>query len=161
MTALLEAGGTVEHGSGNAPGSSTSASLIYFSSASEYTHRFVRKLGLEAARIPLYTQDETIYAQRPYVLVVPTYGGESGKNSIPKQVLKFLKHEGNRVMLKGVIGAGNTNFGTTYCLAADKIAAKCGVPHLYRFELMGTAEDVVRVKEGLEEFWKRQLKSRQ
>jgi protein involved in ribonucleotide reduction len=161
MAATLMAEGATTHGSGAGPGSSTSASLVYFSSASENTHRFVTKLGVEAARIPLRTQEETIYARKPYVLIVPTYGGESGRNSIPKQVLKFLRNEGNRSLLRGVIGAGNTNFGTTYCLAADKIAAKCEVPHLYRFELMGTSDDVEHVKQGLEDFWKRQLKTQQ
>ena len=39
-----------------------------------------------------------------------------------------------------------------YCLAADIIAAKCKVPVLYRFELMGTSEDVATVNQGLEEF---------
>jgi protein involved in ribonucleotide reduction len=40
-------------------------------------------------------------------------------------------------------------------MAGDIIAAKCKVPHLYRFELMGTPEDVTRVQKGLEEFWTR------
>ena len=35
------------------------------------------------------------------------------------------------------------------------IAAKCRVPYLYRFELMGTPEDVDRVREGLAQFWDR------
>lgn len=161
MAAVQVADSAVRHGGAPAPGSSTKARLIYFSSASENTHRFIGKLGLEAARIPLRTNDETIYAHGPYVLVVPTYGGESGRNSIPPQVIKFLNHEGNRSLLRGVIGAGNTNFGTTYCLAADKIAAKCHVPSLYRFELMGTSEDVDRVREGLEDFWTRQSQTPQ
>jgi len=38
-------------------------------------------------------------------------------------------------------------------MAGDIIAAKCQVPHLYRFELMGTPEDVQRVNQGLEKFW--------
>ena len=67
--------------------------------------------------------------------------------------MKFLNNEQNRNLLRGVIGAGNTNFGETYCLAADIVAAKCNVPVLYRFEVMGTSEDVARVTQGLEEFW--------
>jgi protein involved in ribonucleotide reduction len=161
MAAVQMADGAVGHGRGLPPGSSTDAQLIYFSSASENTHRFVEKLGLEAARIPLHTNNETIYALRPFVLILPTYGGESGRNSIPPQVIKFLNQERNRSLLRGVIGAGNTNFGTTYCLAADKIAAKCHVPSLYRFELMGTSEDVARVREGLEDFWTRQSQTPQ
>jgi len=48
------------------------------------------------------------------VLLLPTYGGEKGERSIPPQVVKFLNDVRNRNLLRGVIGAGNTNFGTTY-----------------------------------------------
>ena len=37
----------------------------------------------------------------------------------------------------------------------DIIAAKLGVPHMYKFELLGTPEDVSRVREGLEQFWQK------
>lgn len=148
------------HRSPAATSCSTSTSLIYFSSASGYTKRFIEKLGLDAARIPLHANDPELLATRPYVLVLPTYGGEKGERSILPQVIRFLNNEGNRNLLRGVIGAGNTNFGTTYCLAADKISAKCAVPVLYRFELMGTSDDVAQVRQGLEEFWKQQSRSR-
>lgn len=134
-------------------GTPTQASLVYFSSVSDNTHRFVQKLGVRAARMPLFTKDPTLQATRPFVLVLPTYGGITGKGAVPRQVVKFLNNEQNRSLLRGVIGAGNTNFGETYCLAADIVAAKCNVPVLYRFEVMGTSEDVDRVTTGLEEFW--------
>ncbi len=95
-------------------------------------------------------------AERPFVLVLPTYGGGGGKGSVPKQVIKFLNVETNRELIRGVIGAGNTNFSDSYCVAGDIVARKCAVPHLYRFELMGTQDDVSRVHRGLEEFWKHQ-----
>ncbi|MFL4475836.1 class Ib ribonucleoside-diphosphate reductase assembly flavoprotein NrdI [Paeniglutamicibacter sp. MACA_103] len=133
----------------------TNSNLIYFSSASGYTHRFTEKLDLDCARIPLLNHEPHLVAVEPYVLLLPTYGGEKGERSIPPQVVKFLNDARNRNLLRGVIGAGNTNFGTTYCLAAIKIAAKCSVPLLYKFELMGTPEDVTRVREGLEVFWTR------
>ena len=133
----------------------TSSQLIYFSSASENTSRFVSKLGREVARIPLLAKDAPLIATRPFVLVVPTYGGTGGEGSVPKQVIRFLNTPQNRQLLRGVIGAGNTNFGDNYCMAGDIIAAKCGVPHLYRFELMGTPEDVSRVNNGLDTFWTR------
>ena len=133
----------------------TDSRLIYFSSASENTSRFVAKLGREVARIPLYAKDAPLLATRPFVLVVPTYGGTAGEGSVPKQVIRFLNNPQNRQLLRGVIGAGNTNFGENYCMAADIIAAKCQVPHLYRFELMGTPEDVTRVNQGLDTFWTR------
>ncbi|WP_210100949.1 class Ib ribonucleoside-diphosphate reductase assembly flavoprotein NrdI [Paeniglutamicibacter antarcticus] len=133
----------------------TNNDLIYFSSASGYTHRFMEKLGGDCARIPLLNREPGLVAVKPFVLLLPTYGGEKGERSIPPQVVKFLNDERNRNLLRGVIGAGNTNFGTTYCLAAIKIAAKCDVPLMYKFELMGTPEDVTRVREGLEVFWTR------
>lgn len=138
----------------------TDSRLIYFSSISANTHKFVQKLGLEPARLPLYTAEETLLAMDPYVLVLPTYGGTEGHGAVPKQVIKFLNIEQNRALIRGVIGAGNTNFGETYCLAADIVAAKCKVPLLYRFELMGTSEDVDKVHQGLETFWTRLLQHR-
>jgi protein involved in ribonucleotide reduction len=133
----------------------TGSHLIYFSSTSENTARFIRKLGIDAARIPLHPREPALVATEPYVLVLPTYGGTGGEGSVPKQVIRFLNDPRNRQQLRGVIGAGNTNFGDNYCMAGDIIAAKCHVPHLYRFELMGTPEDVSRVQQGLEEFWTR------
>ena len=133
----------------------TQSQLIYFSSTSENTSRFVAKLGRELARIPLYPKDAPLLATRPFVLVLPTYGGTGGEGSVPKQVIRFLNNPQNRKLIRGVIGAGNTNFGDNYCMAGDIIAAKCGVPHLYRFELMGTPDDVTRVNNGLDTFWTR------
>lgn len=137
----------------------TDARLIYFSSASDNTHRFVEKLGIEAARLPLITREPTLTATAPFVLVLPTYGGINTDGAVPKQVIKFLNKEQNRSLIRGVIGAGNTNFGETFCLAADIVAAKCKVPLLYRFELMGTSEDVDRVHRGLDRFWTQQSQS--
>ncbi|MGV0625628.1 class Ib ribonucleoside-diphosphate reductase assembly flavoprotein NrdI [Mycolicibacter minnesotensis] len=132
-------------------------SLVYFSSVSENTHRFVQKLNLPATRIPLHGRIEV---HHPYVLVLPTYGGgrqQPNANQggyVPKQVIAFLNNEHNRQLLRGVIAAGNTNFGAEFCYAGNVVAHKCGVPYLYRFELMGTDEDVQAVRAGLADFWK-------
>jgi protein involved in ribonucleotide reduction len=131
--------------------------LVYFSSVSENTHRFVQKLGLDATRIPLRGR---IQVDEPYVLVLPTYGGGHATPDInvggyvPKQVIAFLNDEHNRSLLRGVIAAGNTNFGAEFCYAGDVVSRKCGVPYLYRFELMGTEDDVAAVRAGLADFWK-------
>ena len=127
--------------------------LVYFSSTSENTHRFVSKLGFPTARIPLRRTDPPLTVGKEYVLVVPTYGGGSVKGAVPKQVIAFLNNPDNRALCRGVIASGNTNFGQAYCLAGDIIASKLGVPFLYRYELLGTPTDVARVKEGLEDFW--------
>lgn len=129
--------------------------LIYFSGASNNTHRFVEKLGIPASRIPLRKGDIFVSATEPYVLIVPTYGA-GGKGMVPKQVIKFLNDENNRSLLRGVIGSGNTNFGETYCLAADIISQKCQVPILYKFEILGLPDDVTNTQHGLDSFWKQQ-----
>jgi protein involved in ribonucleotide reduction len=133
----------------------THSQLIYFSSASENTRRFVEKLDRDSARIPLYASEAPLLATEPFVLVVPTYGGTGGEGSVPKQVIRFLNNPQNRKLIRGVIGAGNTNFGDNYCMAGDIIAFKCQIPHLYRFELMGTPDDVRLVNQGLDKFWTR------
>ncbi|GAB07555.1 protein involved in ribonucleotide reduction [Gordonia amarae] len=131
--------------------------IVYFSSVSENTHRFVTKLDTRAIRIPVNDRHAAITVDEPYVLISPTYGGgkvssATGGGYVPKQVIRFLNDERNRSLLRGVIAAGNTNFGEEFCLAGDVISRKCGVPYLYRFELMGTADDVDRVRAGLAEF---------
>ncbi len=139
----------------------TSAPLVvFFSSVSGNTARFVEKLGLPARRIPLHRTDEPLVIDEPFVLITPTYGGGQGrgeeKGAVPKQVIRFLNDERNRSNLRGVISAGNSNFGEAFCLAGEIISRKCTVPHLYRLELFGTPEDVARVSDGLERWWKLQ-----
>jgi protein involved in ribonucleotide reduction len=129
--------------------------IVYFSSRSENTHRFVSRLGFPARRIPIST-GETLDIVSPYVLIVPTYCGEGGKGAVPKQVIRFLNDAANRKNIRGVIAAGNSNFGATFGIAGDIISAKCRVPYLYRFELLGTEEDVANVRHGLERLWTRQ-----
>jgi protein involved in ribonucleotide reduction len=134
--------------------------LVYFSSISGNTARFVEKLGLPAVRIPLHRNDDDLIVNEPFVLVTPTYGGGQGRGeergAVPKQVIRFLNNEVNRSYIRGVISAGNTNFGEAFCLAGEVISRKCNVPHLYRFEVLGTQDDVDRVSDGLEQWWKLQ-----
>ncbi|WAT00051.1 class Ib ribonucleoside-diphosphate reductase assembly flavoprotein NrdI [Rouxiella chamberiensis] len=130
--------------------------LVYFSSKSENTHRFVGKLGLPAIRIPIAPKGEKLRMEEPYILVVPSYGGGTTVGAVPRQVIHFLNDEHNRSLIRGVIAAGNTNFGAAYCIAGEIVAKKCQVPYLYRFELLGTPEDVAKVKKGVTEFWQRQ-----
>ncbi len=131
------------------------ARLIYFSNLSENTHRFIGHLGLPADRIPIRPADGTLTATEPFVLIVPTYGARA-ERKIPTQVARFLNDPGNRTLLRGVIASGNANFGDEFCAAGHQIAAKCHVPLLYRFEIAGTPEDHIRVRDGLTQFWTNQ-----
>lgn len=139
-----------------------SPNLVFFSSASENTLRFVDKLGLPAIRIPLRPRIEgRIRVSRPFVLILPTYGGGEPATAVPKQVVGFLNDPVNRGLIRGVITAGNTNFGEHYCLAGTVVAKKCQVPELYRFELLGTDRDVDRVQAGLSLFWNQHINTQQ
>lgn len=132
--------------------------IVYFSSTSENTHRFVQKLTCVSHRIPLNLQEHMV-VDGEYILICPTYSG-GGKNThghvdtrgaVPKQVIHFLNDEHNRKLCRAVIGTGNTNFGDSFALAGPIIAAKVGVPLAYQFELSGTQEDVARVQMLIDE----------
>ena len=126
-------------------------SLVYFSNLSENTKRFVEKVTDAGIRIPIRPSDAgKLCVDNEYVLVVPTYGGGNESPAIPTSVKVFLNNPKNRDLLRGVVGTGNTNFGEHYCKAADMISAKTGVPVIAKIELLGTPEDVIKVKERLE-----------
>lgn len=128
--------------------------LVYYSSRSGNTARFVQALGLPADRIA--GPDAGPAPTLPFVLICPTFADGEGRGAVPKQVIRFLNDPARRRLLRGVIAGGNRNFGTTFALAGDVIARKCDVPVLYRFELAGTATDIARVRDGLDIFWRTQ-----
>ncbi|PTX04120.1 class Ib ribonucleoside-diphosphate reductase assembly flavoprotein NrdI [Pararhodobacter aggregans] len=131
--------------------------LVYYSSRSGNTRRFVDRLGLAAMRIPIEGDAPLPGPRAPFVLITPTYADGQGRGAVHKQVIRFLNDPDTRRHLRGVIASGNRNFGALFASAGDVVARKCGVPVLYRFELAGTETDVARVKEGLDRFWKTQF----
>ena len=128
--------------------------LVYFSSLSGNTARFVAALGLKADRIPVRPADPMPQPVKPFVLICPTFADGEGRGAVPKQVIRFLNDPTRRRLLRGVIGAGNRNFGATFALSGDVIAAKCNVPVLYRFEMAGTETDIARIRVGLDKLWR-------
>lgn len=142
-----------------AAGRPARGAVVYFSSASENTARFVANChlqdeGINTYRIPLRPTDPPLQVHEPFILMVPTYGGGNPRKAVPVQVKKFLNDPANRQWIRGVIASGNTNFGEAFCAAGDVIAAKCKVPFLYYFELMGTPEDVAKVRKGVVDFFR-------
>lgn len=127
--------------------------LVYYSSASGNTARFVARLGLPALRIPVRPDEAPPEPGEPFVLICPTYADGQGQGAVAKPVIRFLNDPARRALLRGVIAGGNRNFGATWALAGRVIAEKCNVPVLYRFELAGTETDLARVRAGLEKFW--------
>ena len=131
--------------------------VVYFSSSTNNTKRFIDKLGFKNSRIPISHEEETIKVDSNYVIICPTYsgGGEFTSNAIPKSVIKFLNVKENRDLCRGVIATGNTNFNDTFALAGPILSKKLNVPLLFQLELSGTKEDVERTKKILKEFWEK------
>lgn len=126
--------------------------LVYYSSVSGNTARFVARLGLDALRIPISPADAIPEPDRPFVLICPSFADGQGRGAVPKQVIRFLNDPARRAGLRGVIASGNRNFGAHFACAGDVIAVKCNVPVLYRFELAGTDIDMARVRTGVTKF---------
>jgi len=127
--------------------------IVYFSSVSENTKRFVEKLEIPAERIPLrWDSASPLIVDYDFVLITPTYGAGNDNSTVPKQVIRFLNLSENRKKLIGVIGMGNTNFGEHFCKAADIISEKTGVPVLHKGEILGTEEDVRITKEKIDRY---------
>ncbi|GAB2650038.1 class Ib ribonucleoside-diphosphate reductase assembly flavoprotein NrdI [Vibrio panuliri] len=127
--------------------------IVYYSSASGNTHRFIKQLALPAIRLPIDPSKPTPRIDQPFVLICPTYADGNGKGAVPKSVIKALNDIRTRSLLAGVIATGNRNFGALFAQSGRVIADKCGVPILYRFELSGTPRDVQAVRQGLSQFW--------
>lgn len=130
--------------------------LVYFSSGSGNTARFVDRLGLPALRLPGCLSDPLTMPDGPYVLICPTYADGQGRGAVPKPVIRFLNCPARRALLRGVIAGGNRNFGATFALAGRVIAEKCNVPWLASIELAGTDTDIARIQTGLHQFWRMQ-----
>ncbi len=121
--------------------------MVYFSTKSGYTEKFVSKLGFRQLNIPL--KDSTPIIDESFVLVTPTYGGGDDSKAVPKPVIRFLNIESNRELLRGVVSTGNRNFGSSFGAAGKIISKKCKVPHLTSVELFGTREDVEETKTAI------------
>jgi nrdI protein len=136
--------------------------VVYFSSSTENTRRFVDKVGIPSVRLPVVRKDPPVKGDAPYVLIVPSYGGGrmEPKHAIPKQVMTFLKDPESRDNCVGVISSGNMNFGEAYLIAGKLLSEKLKVPFLYGFELLGTPTDVDRVREGITSQWDTLVRNR-
>ncbi|RYM06208.1 class Ib ribonucleoside-diphosphate reductase assembly flavoprotein NrdI [Sporolactobacillus sp. THM7-7] len=85
----------------------------------------------------------------PFLLVTNTIGfGDA-----PETVKTFLRQNGRHLI--GVAASGNRNWGANFARAADVIAAAYHVPVVYKFELGGTATDVIQFRERVKAFAKR------
>ena len=121
----------------------TQLNIVYYSSGSSMTARFVGKVqagaSVNIAENPGYRTTE------PYLLVIPTYVStpERVGSSVAKPVRAWLAVGEHHKLCLAVIGTGNRNFGSSFCAAGREAAHKLGVPYLGSVELMGTPEEVL------------------
>lgn len=131
--------------------------LVYFSGVSGNTKTFVDKLKFEAMRIPILPKDGDMpLINRPYILVVPSYGAGSEKRTVPKQIVKFLKNGSDKKNIQncvGIIGGGNRVYGSAFCKAAVLLSELLKVPIIGRFEVLGNEEEVEKISSNIEEYW--------
>lgn len=125
--------------------------VVYFSSATNNTKRFVDKLGLPNERIPLRRSDPALHVDEPYVLIVPTYGRHQGR----PQAGHRLPQRPENCRCVGVISSGNTNFGTAYWPRRRHRLGKTGHPTCTNSSSSEPPRTSPGVREGLEEFWQR------
>ena len=114
------------------------AGLVYYSSASGNTERFMHKLGLPAMRIPVDESAPMPEPDAPFVLISPTYADGEGHGAVARQVIRFLNDPDRRRLLRGVIASSNRNFGTTFAHAGRVIGDKCDM--LFRSVVRRMAE---------------------
>jgi len=121
--------------------------IVYYSNPkSNNTHRFVEKLNQPAVRLPSSRRDETPLVTEPYILILPTYGGGNEAGTVPQPVVRFLNMPKNRSLIRGIIAAGNTNFGHSFCEAGTILSKRLNVPVLHQFEVFGFNSDVTAVE---------------
>jgi protein involved in ribonucleotide reduction len=119
--------------------------IVFYSTKSGNTRRFVERLGLPFLAIE---ENTVVKVDQPFILITPTYSGK-----VPEPVVSFLNESENRQNLLGVVNSGNMNFGADYGAAGRKIASKCNVPLLHVFELTGHLEDIEIVKRKVSKIW--------
>lgn len=110
--------------------------LILYETMTGNVKRFLAKTGLPHE--PISSRQAV---DQPFILVTNTIGfGDA-----PESVKAFLRKNGR--LLRAVAASGNRNWGRNFARAADVISSAWNVPILYKFELGGTAEDVIQFRE--------------
>ena len=68
--------------------------VVYSSSATRNTERFVEKLDLPNKRIPLHKTEPPLVVDEPYVLICPTYGGGASISGVLAEVVVLYQLAG-------------------------------------------------------------------
>lgn len=116
------------------------------------TQKFVNKLEMDNLRITMDNAFQEI--NEPYIVIAPTYDVE-----VTELINDFIETGHNQDHLKGICGSGNLNFGELYCFTAKDLAEEYQVPLLLTFEFQGNNNDVIKMKEKVNEIGSTQSSS--
>lgn len=116
------------------------------------TQKFVNKLEMDNLRITMDNAFQEI--NEPYIVIAPTYDVE-----VTELINDFIETGHNQDHLMGVCGSGNLNFGELYCFTAKDLAEEYQVPLLLTFEFQGNDNDVIKMKEKVNEIGSTQSSS--
>lgn len=87
------------------------------------------------------------YESGEFILMFPTFGAPGTGQHVPVPVKRFLsKHSDSLV---GVVGVGNTNFGSEFCLGAYKVSARFNVPLITTIDVVPTRSQILSISKEL------------
>ncbi len=112
---------------------------IVYMSLTGQTHKFIEKVKKKISINCLYIKNENDYIEinENFICIIPTY--DKASLSI---IESFIEYKNNKSFLRGVVGSGNRNFNTLFCISAKYISDKYAVPLLHCFEFQGSEKDV-------------------
>ena len=92
--------------------------------------------------VELNYSNPTTEMNEDYILITPTYDDE-----ITDVISEFINYKDNISHLKGFVGSGNKNFDDSYCFNAEVLSRKYNKPLIFKFEMSGTDNDIMKFKE--------------
>ena len=113
---------------------------IVYLSLTGNIRKFVKKIGMDS--VELNYSNPTTEMNEDYILITPTYDDE-----ITDVISEFINYKDNISHLKGFVGSGNKNFDDSYCFNAEVLSRKYNKPLIFKFEMSGTDNDIMKFKE--------------
>lgn len=112
---------------------------VVYLSITGNTRRFVDKLDMDS--LELNPANPFVSIDEPYIIIAPTYEIEATES-----INDFIEYQNNQSFLKGIVGAGNLNFGELFVFTAKDLVKEYNSELLYSFEFSGTDKDVEAIK---------------
>lgn len=125
------------------------ADIVYLSVKGD-TRKFVNKLTNETdyTSLELNIDTEITEMTDEFLFVIPSYQ-ENVFPEVYDMAEIFFESGDNAKLCKGIIGVGNMNFDSLYCITAKDMSKMYNIPVVYKVEMQGSKVDVKNVREGL------------